>query len=107
MVRGCFEAYRTADRNLIESLLAEDFTFNSPYDDRIDRSAYFARCWPLAGTFEYHDLKEILVEGDACFVLYDGKARNGKTFHNVEFFRFDGDRIRSVDVFFGRPRELE
>jgi ketosteroid isomerase-like protein len=46
LVRKSFEAYRTKDRALIEELLADDFTFSSPDDDRIDRVEYFARCWP-------------------------------------------------------------
>jgi ketosteroid isomerase-like protein len=44
MVRNVFEAYRTKDRGLIEGLLAENFTFTSPYDDAIDRDEYFRRC---------------------------------------------------------------
>lgn len=44
MVHNVFEAYRTKDRGLIEGLLAENFTFTSPYDDAIDRDEYFRRC---------------------------------------------------------------
>src|SRR5688572_18322604 len=45
LVRRCFAAYRAKDRAAIEQLIAKDFRFTSPYDDHIDRAAYFARCW--------------------------------------------------------------
>jgi ketosteroid isomerase-like protein len=104
VVRKCFECYMTVDRAAIEALLTDDFTFTSPYDDHIDRATYFERCWPNAGTFEYHELKTILVEGDQCFVLYEGKSKRGNLFRNTEHMRIEGDRIRSVEVFFGLPR---
>jgi hypothetical protein len=28
-------------------------------------------------------------------------TKEGKRFRNTEFFRFDGERIRSIDVYFG------
>ena len=103
LIRRCFAAYKTADRSEIERLLADDFTFTSPYDDHIDRAEYFARCWPMAGSFEYHDLKLTLGHGDAYLVLYEGKSRKGAMFRNVELFHFAGDRVRSIEVFFGLP----
>jgi len=103
LVRRVFHAYQTADRAEIEPLLAADFTFTSPYDDHIDRAAYFDRCWPNAGTFERFDLERITADGDACFVTYTGKRRGGGSFHNTERFEIAGDRIRAVEVFFGLP----
>ena len=55
LVRKCFAAYDSADRDAMESLLAHQFTFTSPFDDHIDRDTYFERCWPGAGTFESRD----------------------------------------------------
>ena len=102
-VRRVYDAYRTADRAAIERLLADDFTFTSPYDDHIDRATYFDRCWPAAGTFQAFDLKEVHAEGDTCFALYEGRSEQGVDIRNAELFRFDGDRIASVEVFFGLP----
>jgi hypothetical protein len=28
-------------------------------------------------------------------------AKDGKSFRNTEFFRFEGDSIKSIDVYFG------
>lgn len=103
LVRRVFHAYRTADRAEIASLLTDDFTFTSPYDDHIDRAAYFERCWPNAGSFERFELEQIAVDGDTCFVAYTGQRRDGGRFHNTERFQIAGDRIRAVEVFFGLP----
>ena len=103
LIRRSFASFRSADRDEIESLLAANFTFTSPYDDHIDRAAYFQRCWPHAGSFEYHDLKKIFVQGDECFVLYEARSKNGEMFRNTELFSIEGGKIRSVEVFFGLP----
>ena len=42
-VRTAFQAYADRNRAAIEQVLAEDFHFSSPRDNRIDREVYFAR----------------------------------------------------------------
>lgn len=100
-VRSLFTAYKTKDRPLIEDLLSDDFTFTSPYDDAIDKAAYFERCWPTSGLFRSHELVWIMEEGDDVFVLYDCVMRDGARFRNTEFFTFEGEKLRRVEVFFG------
>ncbi len=39
-------AYVDKDRAAMERLIAEDFHFTSPLDNRINRKTYFERCWP-------------------------------------------------------------
>ncbi|MEZ0368373.1 MAG: DUF4440 domain-containing protein, partial [Candidatus Sericytochromatia bacterium] len=80
---------------------AEHFTFTSPYDDAIDRAAYFDRCWPNAGLLKEQSIERILVEGDAAYVTYLAGTHEGTTFRNTELFTFAGDKIASVEVFFG------
>jgi ketosteroid isomerase-like protein len=46
LVRKYFAAYAAKDRKTVENLLSEDFTFTSPYDDHINKTTYFERCWP-------------------------------------------------------------
>jgi ketosteroid isomerase-like protein len=101
VIRSLFEAYRSKDRKVVEAVLAEDFTFTSPYDDRIDRAVYFERCWPNSERIKRHILEKIVVQGEEAFVLYKCVIKDGTEFRNTEFFTFDGDRIRSVDVYFG------
>ena len=101
IVRAIFAAYLAGDRQTVEDCLADDFRFTSPYDDRIDRKTYFERCWRDTGWIERHELEKILVEGDEAFVTYKCLAKGGKSFRNTEFFAFAGDKVKSIDVYFG------
>jgi ketosteroid isomerase-like protein len=101
IIRALFAAYRANDRDSVENSFTGDFTFTSPYDDRIDKASYFERCWRVSDWIERQQLEKILVEGDEAFVTYQVITKDGKRFRNTEFFVFDGDRIRSIDVYFG------
>src|SRR5882757_2491862 len=101
LIRVLFAAYRANDRTSVENCFTEDFTFTSPYDDRIDKASYFERCWRVSDWIERQALEKIFVEGDEAFVTYEVVAKDGKRFRNTEFFRFDGDKISSIDVYFG------
>ncbi len=101
LARRYYHSYQDADREAVESLLADDFTFTSPWDDGIDRAAYFARCFPHAGSFRFREPLKVFAEGDEAFVRYETEGKPGGTFRNTELLRFDGDRIRSIEVFFG------
>jgi ketosteroid isomerase-like protein len=101
MIRALFAAYRSNDRTAVENALADDFRFTSPYDDRIDKTAYFERCWRNADWIERHEIERIFVQGDEAFVTYNCVAKSGKNFRNTEFFVFADDKIQRIDVYFG------
>jgi ketosteroid isomerase-like protein len=101
LIRALFAAYRANDRASVENSFTEDFAFTSPYDDAIDKATYFERCWRVSDWIETQQLEKIFVEGGEAFVTYEVVTREGKRFRNTEFFRFDGMRIRSIDVYFG------
>jgi ketosteroid isomerase-like protein len=101
IIRGIFAAYMANDRKAVEDALTDDFRFTSPYDDEIDKATYFERCWRNTDWIERHELEKIFVEGDDAFVTYKCLAKGGKNFRNTEFFSFEGDRIRRIDVYFG------
>jgi ketosteroid isomerase-like protein len=101
IIRTIFAAYMSNDRKAVEDALTDDFHFTSPYDDEIDKAAYFARCWRDTDWIERHELERIFVEGDEAFVTYKCTAKGGKSFRNTEFFRFEGDKVKRIDVYFG------
>jgi ketosteroid isomerase-like protein len=105
IVRGIFAAYIANDRKAVEAALTEDFRFTSPFDDAIDTATYFERCWRNSDWIERHELERIFVEGDEAFVTYKCVAKGGKSFRNTEFFAFDGDKVRRIDVYFGATYE--
>ena len=100
-IRRIFAAYLANDRKFVENALSGDFRFTSPYDDAIDKPTYFERCWKNSDWIERHELERIFVEGDEAFVTYRCVAKGGRTFRNTEFFVFEGDKVKRIDVYFG------
>ena len=101
IIRALFAAYLANDRKAVEDAFTDDFRFTSPYDDEIDKATYFVRCWRVTDWIERHELERILLEGDAAFVTYRCIAKDGKSFRNTEFFSFERDKIKRIDVYFG------
>lgn len=101
LIRSYFAAYRAKDRGVLERGFAEDFTFSSPYDDAIDKATYFRRCWPNSERIREHEIERIFEQGDEAFATYRMVTTNGDEFRNTEFFVFEGERLKHVDVYFG------
>ncbi len=101
-VNRYFDAYNTKNRNEIEPLLSEHFSFTSPYDDHIDRERYFEHCWPMNKNIKQLTIENIMTENDKAFVTYRLETLDGKKIHNTELLTFEGDKVKSVEVFFGR-----
>ena len=102
LARDAFRAYESRDRELIESLLADDFVFYSPPDPGLDRATYFERCWPNADLIESYDFKRLEEVGDdEVLVTYEAAKTDGKRFRNTEVLTFRGDQICKVEVYFG------
>jgi ketosteroid isomerase-like protein len=101
ILRNLFAAYHAKDRAGLERAFADDFRFTSPYDDGIDQAAYFERCWPGNARIKLNVIERIFEQGDEAFVTYKCSTHDGTEFRNTEFFRFTGDKICSIDVYFG------
>jgi len=100
-VRDSYGAYETGNREAIEAILSEDFSFYSPPDPGIDRAAYFERCWPNSGLIESFELVRLIEAGDEVIATYESTKTNGDRFRNTEVFTFAGDKIGKVEVYFG------
>jgi ketosteroid isomerase-like protein len=104
LVRKCFSAWETKDRDALEGLLAEDFTFTSPNgDDHISNDEYWKKCWPGAEKIRAIRIERLFRDGDEVFVRYQCELNDGARFRNVEYFRIEGNKIREVEVYFGSP----
>jgi ketosteroid isomerase-like protein len=101
IVRESYAAYESGDRQAIEELLADDLTFSSPTDVGIDRATYFERCWPGHEALEAFEVKRLYEVGDEVVVTYEARRANGDRFRNTEVLGFEGDRIKTVEVYFG------
>ena len=101
LVRRYFSAFQSKDRQAVEDLLADDFTFTSPLDDHISRAKYFERCWPYSELDRVFRIVNLLENGSEAFVRYECELKDHGGFRNTEYFRAEGGRIREICVYFG------
>ncbi len=97
-------AYDAGDRVTAEELLDEDFRFSSPRDDRIDKRAWFERCWPNSDKLCAFRIERLCERDDGeVFVRYSAeRVADGVRFRNIELWRVVEGRVREIDVYFGR-----
>jgi ketosteroid isomerase-like protein len=101
-VRKYYTAWEGKDWRPLDILLADDFTFTSPVDDHISKSAFKTGCWDTQNALiERLDLKRVIGSGNEVFVMYIGHTTNGKTFRNVEYLRLRGEQVDAVECYFG------
>ena len=101
IARAAYQAYVTKDRAALEALLAQDFHFTSPLDNRLDRETYFRRCWPNSKVIEGFDFVHVVTDADRVFVTYEGRNTDGRRFRNTEILTIRDRRIVDVEVYFG------
>ena len=101
IVRACYGAYESGDRDVLERHLADELVFFSPADPGIDRTAYFERCWPNAERIDAFALVRLVEAGDEVVVTYEATRVDGSRFRNTEVFTFAGEAITRVEVYFG------
>jgi ketosteroid isomerase-like protein len=101
VARASYEAYVSKDRSAIEALIAPDFHFTSPLDNRLDRSTYFAYCWPNSQRIASFSFIRLVPTGDSVFVTYEGRTTDGHGFRNTEFLTIRGGQVVDAEVYFG------
>ncbi|HSY07815.1 MAG TPA: nuclear transport factor 2 family protein [Steroidobacteraceae bacterium] len=101
-VRKYYTGWERKDWHSFAPLLADDFTFTSPFDDRISKSAYKIGCWDTQIAFiGRFDLTHVIGTGNEAFVMYVCHTTNGKTFRNVEYLRLKDEQVQAVECYFG------
>ena len=101
IARAAYEAYVAKNRAAIEKLIAADFHFTSPVDNRIDRATYFARCWPNNERIDGFNFINLVADRDRVFVTYEGHTKNGERFRNTEIVTVRDGQIVEVEVYLG------
>jgi ketosteroid isomerase-like protein len=101
VAKKAYQAYVDKDRAVIESLVADDFHFTSPLDNRIDRGTYFARCWPHSEDITAFTFIHSVQDGDRVFVTYEGRGPGGKGFRNTEILTIRDGKLVEAEVYFG------
>jgi hypothetical protein len=96
-----YRAFADGDREFVERVLADEFTFSSPVDVGLDRAGYFERCWPGAGQGQRFDFLRLVERDDEVIVTYEMTRADGGRGRNTEILTFSGDRIARAEVYFG------
>ncbi len=102
IIRKYYSGWETREWSSIDSVLANGFTFTSPNDDdHIDKHAFKARCWEQADFVRRFELETVLARENEAFVKYLCRTTKNTSFRNTEYFRFEGGRIKAIEVYFG------
>jgi ketosteroid isomerase-like protein len=102
LVRKYYAGWEKKDWSAFDMLLTDDFTFSSPVDARISKSAFKKGCWDTQVALIGHfDLEHVVGSGNDAFVMYLCHTTSGKTFRNVEYLRLKGEQVQAVECYFG------
>ena len=102
VVKASYAAYVDKDRAALERILADDFHFTSPLDNRLDRKTYFDRCWPNSERLrDFAFVNLASPDGETVFVTYIATNTDGGRFRNTEIMTLRGGKITEVEVYFG------
>ena len=101
IARASYAAYVEKNRRALEALLADDFHFSSPIDNRLDRGTYLEICWPNSQNIAKLEILQLVPHGDRVFISYIGQRTDGHQFRNTEIMTIRNDEIVEVEVYFG------
>ena len=101
LIRSYYTAYETKDWGMLESILADGFTFSSPVDEHINLKEYKEKMLANSTSIKKFDVIKLIVQGDEGFVTYNGWTTDGRLFRNTEYFTFKNGKIKSNECFFG------
>jgi hypothetical protein len=100
-IKAWYTAFLDKDWNLMQTVLADGFTFSSPLDDHINVMAFKERCWPNAYKIKGIDVTMVVQNGDDVYVTGNGWTTEGKFFRNTDYFKLKDGKISSYECFFG------
>ena len=105
IIRKYYGGWEKKDWSLVDSLLADDFTFTSAApDDHISKTAFKKQCWDTqSALIEAFDLERVFANEGEAFVKYLCHTKDGKSFRNVEYIRLKDKRLEAIECYFGGP----
>ena len=105
IIRKYYKAWEKRDWAPIDIVLADNFTFTSPNnDDHISKSAFKTRCWESqVDLIDHFELESVIGSGNEAFAKGLCRTKNKKSFRNVEYFRFSGQKVEAIECYFGGP----
>ena len=70
VLRAYYSAFEKKQWSAMDSLLADSFTFTTPYDNHIDKRAFKEGCWPTAERIVKFEVECMITPGDDGFAKY-------------------------------------
>ena len=83
--------------------MTPDLVFRGPARTLTSAAAYIEALKRLSAIHVRNDVKRVFVDGDEVCVIYDFVTDTpAGALTTIEWLRFDGDRIRAIDLLFDR-----
>jgi hypothetical protein len=102
IIKTYFSGWARKDWEIVSSQLAEGFTFTSPApDDHITVTKFKEKCWVQADHIKRFDFEKIIGDSTQAFAIVHVITSDDKVIRNVEYFKFENGKIKSIEVFFG------
>jgi hypothetical protein len=102
IIKGYFSGWVKKDWSIVASHLADGFTFTSPApDDHISVVKFKEKCWVQAEHIERFEFPRIVSNGNEAFAIVHVITKNNNVIRNVEYFKFENGKIKTIEVFFG------
>jgi hypothetical protein len=87
----------------LEQLLAPDLRFKGPAMTRTSAQDFIGALKRLAAIHLRNEVRRVFVDGDEVCVVYDFVTdTTAGALPTIEWLRFDGERIRSIDLYYDR-----
>ncbi len=83
--------------------MSKSLTLKSPNNEyHINVAQYKENCWATGlKYFKHIEFLKIVVVGNTAFAMYNISTTDNKTAHNIEYYTFSNDKIKSIETFFG------
>ena len=97
------DAVATQQYRKLEALLAPDVQMRGPARTLTSAGEYVGALKRLGAIHVRTDVKRVFVDADEVCVIYDFVTDTAAgAVPAVEWLRFDGDRVRSIDLYYDR-----
>lgn len=99
------EAAGSGEYDRLPALLDAEMEFRGPYVTLHGAAQYIGALQRIAGVRVRHELRKAFVDGDDVCVIYDFVTDTpAGAVPFVEWLTFEGERIRSIRLFFDREQ---
>ena len=101
-IKAYFSGWVQKDWNQVAKNLDPGFTFTSPNgDDHLSTTQFKDKCWVQAAHIQRFNFIRFAEAGTGAYVTYQLFTTDSARFSNTEYFDFAGEKIKSIEVFFG------